>query len=351
MSGDRIEEKRLREALARFIAPSGVHAWSLFLATLAIYLGAVSIAGFSTAPMWLRVVAAIVAGLAIPSLFVIGHDAAHGAFTADRRVNGLIGRVALLPALHNFSLWQLVHNRLHHREANVRGRNSWSPLSLDEYRRLPRARRARERLYRSAMGFAPYYLIERWWRDKLFPRAHTPGGGRAAQWRDFALLATYAVVFAAALAWSGGAVSVVLGFVLPFLIWNAMMGATTYLQHTSLRAPWFASAPWRERVDDTVVAIHLAVPRWYGFISHHIMAHPAHHLQPKIPLYRLAAAQARLDAILGERALIEKFSPRYLFGTLRACKLYDYEARRWLDFAGHPTGPSLLPEPETAKAA
>jgi acyl-lipid omega-6 desaturase (Delta-12 desaturase) len=330
--------------LAPYIAPSDRHAWPLFLATLGVYGGAAYLAGFSAAPLWLRVATAVVAGLAIPSLFVIGHDAAHGAFTARRGVNALIGRVAFLPALHNFSLWRVAHNKLHHRVPNLRGRNSWSPLSLAEYRGLSRRQKIRERLNRSILGFAPYYLTERWWRDKFFPRRHSPIQDRATAWRDFALLCLYFVTLIAALSWSGGTASVLLGFVVPFLIWNMMMGATTYLQHTDRRAPWFASeAEWRESARDEEITVHLAVPRWYGLISHHVMDHPAHHLQPKIPLYRLAAAQTRLNELLGQRAVVARFSPRYLFDTVRACKLYDYDSRCWLDFVGNPTSESLVP--------
>jgi len=338
MSLETANPKALRQALLPYIAPSAPIAWALFLGTLAVYGGAIGIAGFSAAPLWSRVLAAIVAGGAIPSLFVIGHDAAHGGYTVSARGNVLIARIAFLPSLHNCSLWAAVHNRQHHRVPNLKGGNSWSPLSPTEFRALSAFRRARARLYRSPLGFAPYYLIERWWRDKFFPRADLPGVSRAVAWRDFALLCVYLALFITALAWAGGAMSIMLGFVVPFLIWNMMMGATTYLQHTSRRAPWFASEEaWRGAACDEGVTVHLRVPRWYGFISHHIMEHPAHHIQPRIPLYRLAAAQARLNELLGERALVEDFSPRYLLATMRACKLYDYEAEVWCDFAGNPT--------------
>jgi acyl-lipid omega-6 desaturase (Delta-12 desaturase) len=338
------EAETIRRALNPFIAPETSLALALFLGTAAIYGTAICLAGFGTAPLWARIVGGLIAGFAIPSLFVIGHDAAHGAFTPSPRVNAVIGRLAFLPALHNYSLWRAVHNRRHHRLPNLKGINSWSPLSAAEYRALSPAGRARERLYRSPLGFAPYYLIERWWRDKFVPRDRLPGVAPAAAWRDFVLLVIYLAAFLAALAWAGGALAVLLGFVLPFLIWNGMMGATTYLQHTSRRAPWYDSvAAWRRRASDEQVTIHLLVPRWYGLISHHIMDHPAHHFQPRIPLYRLPAAQARLNELLGRRAVIDRFSPGYLLATVRACKLYDFEAQRWLDFAGNPTTSGLAP--------
>ena len=288
--------------------------------------------------------ARILAGFALPSLFVIGHDAAHGAYTASPRANAIMARIAFLPVLHNYSLWVAVHNRQHHRAPNLKGHNSWSPLGVAEYRALPPWRRAVERLYRSPAGFAPYYLIERWWRDKFVPRHILPGVSRAAAWRDFALLGVYLAVLVAALAWSGGWLAVALGFVVPFLIWNHMMGTAIYLQHTSPRAPWFASIEeWRGIGGDEDVTLHVRMPLWYGALSHHIMDHPAHHIQPLIPLYRLPAAQARLNALLGERALVETFSLRYLFATIHACKLYDYRRASLVRFRRQPDRRNPMP--------
>ncbi|HJT08029.1 MAG TPA: hypothetical protein VJ747_13945, partial [Stellaceae bacterium] len=90
-------------------------------------------------------------------------------------------------------------------------------------------------------------------------------------------------------------------------------------------------------------SVHVVVPGWYGAISHHVMDHPAHHVHPKIPLYRLAAAQQRLNELLGERAISQRFTPAYLWETLACCKLYDYREHRWLDFAGRATSPCTLP--------
>jgi acyl-lipid omega-6 desaturase (Delta-12 desaturase) len=333
-----IEARSLRAALAAYARPSTPLALALFAATLAVY--GLALAGALVLPFFaLRLLCSIAAGATIASLFVIGHDAAHGAFTQSRTLNGTIGRIAFLPALHNYSLWQVQHNRLHHRLVNVKGFNSWSPLTKTEYDALPPWRRAVERLYRGPLGFAPYYLRERWWRDKFFPRR-----SRLAGWLDFALNFASLAFFVMALFLWGGAEAVVLGFALPFLVWNGMMGATTYLQHTHARVPWFeALEEWRELSGQDEVTVQVEVPRWYGFISHHIMDHPAHHVHPKIPLYRLAAAQRELNRRLGARAVRQRFSPAYLWRTLGVCKLYDYRQHRWLDFTGKPTSACTLP--------
>jgi len=348
------EARQLRRALEPYVRRSSVLAWTLLLATVAVYAAGVA-GAVMLAPLAARLAASVLAGLAISSLFVIGHDAAHGAYTDSRRANAVIGRIAFLPALHNYSLWQVQHNRLHHRLTNLRGFNSWSPMTKAEFDRLPAWRRVVERLYRGPLGFAPYYLVERWWKDKFFPRR--PNGRRAVFWGDFALLLSFLAGFLALLAWSGancgtGIVdAVLLGFLVPYLAWNAMMGATTYMQHTHPHVPWFEALAELRRVGGQEdVTVQLQVPRWYGLISHHIMDHPAHHLHPKIPLYRLAAAQRELNRLLGARAVTQRFSPAYLFSTLARCKLYDYQQHCWLDFAGRPTSACTLPAAPGSKA-
>lgn len=339
----------LRAALRPFLARSTARAATLFLITLVVYLLAVA-GAVGLGPWPLQFACAVVAGGTIASLFVIGHDAAHGAFVAGRRLNALIGRIAFLPSLHNYSLWQVAHNRLHHVDVNVKGLNSWSPLAKAEFDALPWWRRALEHLYRSPLGLGPYYLRERWWRDKFFPRPRHAVGARPVFYADFALLLGWltacVVLLAIAGAHAGGGplAAVLWGLVLPFAVWNAMMGATIYLQHTSPQVPWFRSRDDWERASrrQEDLTVHVAVPRWYGLISHHIMDHPAHHVLPKIPLYNLDAAQRRLNELLGDRAVMARFTPGYLLTTTRRCKLYDYERHRWLGFDGRPTSEPLL---------
>jgi omega-6 fatty acid desaturase (delta-12 desaturase) len=81
----------------------------------------------------------------------------------------------------------------------------------------------------------------------------------------------------------------------------------------------------------------LTFGRAIGALLHHIMEHTAHHVDMGIPLYRLAGAQARLEELLPERIVIQRFSWRWYFETARKCKLYDFEKGCWTDYSGEPT--------------
>jgi omega-6 fatty acid desaturase (delta-12 desaturase) len=69
----------------------------LVLRDLAIYLAAIVALYFAHA-WWLVGLLWLLTGFSIAGLFVLGHDAAHGALFANRRLNGVVGRMLMLPA-------------------------------------------------------------------------------------------------------------------------------------------------------------------------------------------------------------------------------------------------------------
>jgi omega-6 fatty acid desaturase (delta-12 desaturase) len=350
-----MQASTLRNATDEFTQPNDVVATAAFAFDVTLYLAGVVAAVTGESP-WLKIAGVVAAGTATSTLFILGHDAAHKSLFASRLANAIVARIAFLPCLHNYTLWVIQHNRMHHQATNVRGANSFWPLSLAEYRALPRWRRALERCYRNVAGFGVYYLVERWWKDKYFPRAATPDAKRAGAWRDFALLSSWLVALCAglvALADATGqrvpAVAIVWGFVLPFLVWNALMGLTAYLQHTHPRLPWFRSqSEARAERGQGELATHVVYPAWYDLLSHNIMWHPAHHANPRVPWFRLQSAQRRLNQLLGERVIVERMTPAYVLRLTRACQLYDYDARLWLDFHGRPT---TMPEERAPRSA
>ena len=87
--------------------------------------------------------------------------------------------------------------------------------------------------------------------------------------------------------------------------------------------------------------VHLTFPRGVGALLHHIMEHTAHHVDMGVPLYRLPQAQARLEALLPERIVVQPFSWRWYADTARRCKLYDFTRHCWTDLAGRPTSGPL----------
>jgi len=338
----------MHDALRAFVMPSMSLGIGAVVLDYALYCAFLAIALLAD-PAWLRVLASVLAGEMIAGLFVLGHDAAHNSLTPHAGLNRVLAAVVLFPALHNVTLWRYQHNRLHHRHPNVRHRNSWSPLSPAEFRALPAWRRAVEHVYRSAAGLWLYYLIHRWWRHKFVPRPamrEALGARRYAQaWRDFARLIGGLALFLCAVvlvARQGPHPSwieaVLLGWALPFVVWNVMMGHSVFAQHTHPVVPWFRSVEEMERRGGQEhVSVVQQLPLWWNHLTHYICEHPAHHINPRIPHYRLRAAQRTVEALMGTQTVSVRYGPAGMRDALRRCKLYDYDAHCWTDFTGRPT--------------
>jgi omega-6 fatty acid desaturase (delta-12 desaturase) len=301
-------------------------------------------------PLSAKVACSIFAGLKIANLATLGHDAAHGSLTPNARLNRILGTIAFVPGLTNWALWIYEHHKRHHPYTNGELPDTYTPLSKAEYDALPRWRRAIKRLHRNplGLGFAPYYITERWWQVKLLPRAGVPAQYRGWAWRHFALLMVYLGAYLGLLAAAplysetGSAAAILLGFVVPFYAWMELMSGSLYFQHTDPGIPWFKSETERSGHPAEAVTLHLAFPSWFSRYMHHVYDHAVHHVQPAIPSYRLHEAQLALNRLSPDRAVSRRFSFGLFWDTLRRCKLYDYERHCWLDFEGRPTtGPIL----------
>jgi omega-6 fatty acid desaturase (delta-12 desaturase) len=292
-----------------------------------------------------QLIAGAASGLVISRLFILGHDACHQSFTPHRGLNRWLGRLVFLPSLTPYSLWEVGHNVVHHGYTNLRGFDFvWQPRSLEEFNALPKWKQRLERVYRS--GWAPwlYYLVEIWWQRMLFPNRRTMPTRRAVFVWDGLLVCAYAAVWVGALAAAAVATDqsvawlLAVGFVLPFLVWNGMIGFVVYVHHTHTGVAWYADkADWSASQPFVSTTVHLTFRSAMGAILHHIMEHTAHHVDMSVPLYRLKRAQALLERKLPGCIVIQPFSWRWYADTARRCKLYDFEQRRWTDFEGRPS--------------
>jgi omega-6 fatty acid desaturase (delta-12 desaturase) len=312
---------------------------------LLLFLGVASgYAGLEVAllasPVWLAVPLSILTGLAIAMLFVVGHDAAHNSFTRLRWLNQVIGRLAFLPALHAFSLWDLTHNRVHHMANNLRGVDrGWEPMSPADYRSSSPFQKALYRLYRTPLGTALYYLPELWAQRLVVPLPWIIGPTRPIYWFDTAfVLVGLAGQIAGAIA-IGGAFghdpwfSLLTGVAVPFLIWNMAMSVTVFLHHTHPAIPWYATKAARDASSPAIQGtVRVAFPKPFYLLTLNVMEHNGHHLASGVPLYRLKRLQTEIEA--RARSVAWDFSLRAYRRICRRCQLYDYDRECWVTFDG-----------------
>jgi omega-6 fatty acid desaturase (delta-12 desaturase) len=327
-------------------------AWPVLLLLFDYTLLVATLAGAVLADAWwLRVLCGLAAGFVTGRLFVIGHDACHQSLTPHRRLNHWLGRIAFLPSLTPYSLWEVGHNVVHHGYTNLKGFDFvWAPLTAEEYAALTPMRKRMDRIYRS--GWAPglYYMVEIWWKRMFFPSRRQMPTRRRVFLLDNLLVSGFA------LAWFGALYAVasvtgqplwevlLTGMLVPFLFRSAMIGFVVYVHHTHTEVRWHAErAAWSKAQPFVSTTVHLTFPHGIGAAMHHIMEHTAHHVDMTIPLYRLKQAQDKLEEMLPGRIVVQRFSWRWYFDTARRCKLYDFGRRCWTDYAGRATSQSAQP--------
>ncbi|WP_033354998.1 fatty acid desaturase [Burkholderia ubonensis] len=307
-----------------------------------------------------KVVCGMAAGFITGRLFIIGHDACHQSLTPNRRLNRWLGRIAFLPSLTPYSLWEVGHNVVHHGYTNLKGFDFvWAPHTPAEYAALSPTRRLLDRIYRS--GWAPglYYFVEIWWLRMYFPTKTYIGASRPVFSRDCLLVTGFAAAWIAAVVWvalatqQSVALLLATGVLVPFLFWCSMIGFVVYVHHTDPRIAWHANrAEWSNAAPFVSTTLHLTFPFGIGGLLHHIMEHTAHHVDMSVPLYRLKPAQAKLEDMLPGRIVVQRFSWRWYFDTARRCKLYDTDRKLWTDYLGNLTSePASEPLPPAATDA
>lgn len=308
-------------------------------------LGALITGALLWQAIWAKALCSVLAGFWIGRLFILGHDACHQSLTPNRRLNKIIGRLAFLPSVSPYSLWDIGHNVVHHGYTNLKGVDFvWAPASVPEYQAMSPMRRFMENIYRS--GWAPglYYMVEIWWKKMMFPKASAMPTQRKTFFWDSLLCASFGII------WAAGVVAVALSteqsvwallfwaWALPLLFWFSMIGFVVYLHHTHTRVVWHDDKQeWAKAQPFVSTTVHLIFKMKIGALMHHIMEHTAHHVDMSIPMYELKKAQHLLETVLPERIVIQPFSWRWYFKTAQACKLYDFKQKCWLNFKGEPT--------------
>ena len=299
--------------------------------------------------IWVKLLLAIFSGFMIGRIFILGHDACHQSFTPYRSLNKILGRLAFLPSLTPYSLWEVGHNVVHHGQTNLKGFDFvWAPLTLEEYQSLSTGRKVLERIYRSGFGPFVYYIVEIWWNKMFFPSKKAMPATRPAFLWDNVLVSSFAALWIAALTFGAMAtnqsilLTILMGFVIPFIFWNGMIGFVVYVHHTHPSVSWYSDkSEWLRAQPFVSTTVHLVFPFKWGAAMHHIMEHTAHHVDMGVPLYKLKQAQAKLEEMLPGRIIIQKFSWAYYFDTAKLCKLYDTQRKCWLDFKGNKTADSV----------
>lgn len=301
---------------------------------LALYLGA--IAGvFLCESVWLKLVFGLLAGVAVATMFVWAHDAAHGALFQSKRVAEFLGSVFMLPSLNMYRLWSYGHNKVHHGFTSFSPIDwIWRPLTPAEYAAKNLLQKMVYRLERSPYTCALHYLLRVWWAGMV--RFKPDQNLRDRHMFTISKIATLAFFLAyswLAYSYAGGLIGVLAVVIIPFIIFNYFISLFVYLHHTHPDIPFFDNRQeWSNSIGQVYCSTVIRCSAISEMLIHNIMIHVPHHTDTKIPFYHLKKAYGDLKHEYGNYIHEYRFSFLTVRDIFKRCKLYDYENKIWYSF-------------------
>jgi len=236
---------------------------------------------------WISLALAIPAAGFLVRLFMIQHDCGHGSFFRSKWLNDWLGRALSVVTLTPYDFWRRAHSIHHATSGNLdrRGLGDIDTLTVREYLALPRLRRFAYRLYRHPLvlfGIGPAYLF--------LLRHRVPAG----------LMREGAGLWVSTMATNAAIASLVVGLmwlvgVGPFLLVHlpmTLLGASIgvwlfYVQHQFEDTTWAESRVWN--LPDAALhgSSYYDLPPVLRWFTANIGVHHVHHLNSRIPFYRL----------------------------------------------------------------
>jgi omega-6 fatty acid desaturase (delta-12 desaturase) len=281
--------------------------------------------------LWVSLPLSVLAAGFLVRIFIIQHDCGHGAFFRSQRANNMIGMLCSLMTLTPYAFWRRQHAR-HHGSWNNLDRRAASGLDIysscmtvSEYRRLGRGQ---QWLYRFSRHPVVSHLI-------LPP---------------VVFLLLYRIAFDAAKGWNRerraihvtnlalvglfGGLGLAIGFdrvlavQLPIMVVASIIGVWLFsVQHRFERTLWVSDANWSFAEAALRGSSHLRLPRILQWFTGNIGFHHIHHLNPRIPNYRLEDCHRRIAGLQSAPIL----TLRTAITTLRYA-LWDDDLGRMVKF-------------------
>lgn len=301
--------------------------WGLFTTTVLAFAAGWAAVLLTPTTWWpVQLVASIYLGLVGVRLFIFYHDYCHGALFRGSRPGTLAMTAVGFYTLAVPSVWRETHDYHHKNNAKLTGSSigSYPTVSLGLYRGMRPAQRRSLKVIRHpaviALGlFTTFFLgmcLAPFRRD---PKRHWAAPVAAVVWwLVFAALALGFGLWKASLVW----------FV-PCFIHAGLGSYLFYAQHNFPDAELRDRRKWEYTHAALKASSYFTMPRWMHWFTGNIGYHHVHHLNHKIPFYRLPEAMDGMPELQSPGRT--SWRPADIVACLR-CAVWDPESGRMISF-------------------
>jgi omega-6 fatty acid desaturase (delta-12 desaturase) len=279
-------------------------------------------------PLPIRLIASVLTGLLSLRLFVIYHDQQHRAILPKSRTAELFMAIFGIWALSPRSIWRSSHDHHHAHNSRLRGSNigSYPIMTREQFQKSSRGERFLYLLARHPLTMLFGYLTV-----FLFGMVINPfiNGPRKHFDCLLSLLAHIALAVAFTLAY--GWPTMLLALVIPRFIATAMGSYLFYAQHNFPGVIFKDKAGWTYEGAALESSSHLKTGPVLGFFTGNIGYHHIHHLNHRIPFYRLPEIYRDFPEL--QKAKTTTLHPQDILRCLRL-KVWCVESQRMVGIRG-----------------
>lgn len=320
--------KELVLATKPFAADDPARSWWCILSTGALLLGALAALAFLDLHPALRLAGSLAAGLLILRFFVIYHDQQHHAILPRSRLAEWLMRAFGIYALSPSHVWRSSHNHHHNHNSKLRGSHigSFPIMTREQYLKIPRSKRLKYLFMRHPLTILFGYVFVFLWGMCLYPFLNEPRRNY-----DSLLALVVHVALGAALVVFSGWTTWLFVQVIPHFVACAIGSYLFYAQHNFPAVSFKHSAGWTYEGAALESSSFMRMGRFMSWVTANIGYHHLHHLNSKIPFYRLPEVMRAIPEL--QQPKTTSLSPAEIFRCLRL-KLWDAEAQRMVGLKG-----------------
>lgn len=298
--------------------------WWYVLSTgtlMVIAIAATVFASFS-GHLWTALGCSLLYALLMLRFFVIYHDQQHHAILAKSKVAEWLmvgfGIFGITPS----SVWRASHNYHHKHNSNLRSAHigSYPVMTKEQFEKSSKGKRLLYLFVRHPLTILFGYLFMFLFGMCLNPFLNSPK-------KHFDCLLSLVAHFAIAvgLVVYGGWMALLLVQTLPFLICCAIGSYLFYAQHNFPGVSFTDSAGWAYEKAALESSSYMKTSRITAWFMANIGYHHIHHLNHKIPFYRLPETMAAMPEL--QNARTTSLSPSEVFRCL-SLKVWDTEKQK-----------------------
>ncbi|MDQ8195084.1 fatty acid desaturase [Coraliomargarita sp. SDUM461004] len=315
--------KTLILATREFAKDNTAQSWAHILSTILYMLVVAAI--IIWLPMWyLRLPASVLLGLLMVRMFVIYHDHQHHAILPHSKLAKWLMRLGGILAMTPSCIWQHSHNHHHNHNSKLRSTHigSYPVMTSERYKNSTKKERLKYLLMRHPVTILCGYFTVFILGMCIIPMLDNLKANRDSLIALLVHALLYTLVISA-LGWTLAAFTIFI----PFFTAGAIGSYLFYAQHNFPQVIFKDKEGWSYEGAALDSSSFCKMGTVMNFMTGNIGYHHIHHLNAKIPFYRLPEVYAKLPELQTPR--ITTLHPKEILRCL-SLKVWDVEQQRLL---------------------